>query len=75
MECSAHSDLFNALSHLSPDEYRSGDPFLRRIGAMLSKLCLYGVASRGVACNHSFSGTCTSMLTSGNTNFTHSIPR
>ena len=43
MECGALFDLFNALSHLSPDEYRTGKLLLTRIGAMLSKLCLQGV--------------------------------
>ncbi len=43
MECGALFDLFNALSHLSPDECRTGKLLLTRIGAMLSKLCLQGV--------------------------------
>jgi four helix bundle protein len=43
MECGALFDLFNALSHLSPDEYRTGKLLLTRIGARLSKLCLQGV--------------------------------
>ena len=43
MECGALFDLFNALTHLSPDEYRTGKLLLTRIGAMLSKLCLQGV--------------------------------
>ena len=42
MECGALFDLFNALGHLSPDEYRTGKLLLTRIGAMLSKLCLQG---------------------------------
>jgi hypothetical protein len=67
MECGALFGLFNALGHRSPDEYRSGKLLLTLIGAMLSKLCL-----QGVACAHHFSGTCTSMFTSENTNFTHS---
>jgi hypothetical protein len=54
-------DLLNALGHLSPDEYRPGKLLPARIGAMLSKLCL-----QGVACDRSFSGTFT---------FPHSIPR
>ena len=43
MECGALFDLFNALSHVSLDEYRAGKLLLTRIGAMLSKLCLQGV--------------------------------
>jgi hypothetical protein len=72
MEGGALFNLFNALPHLSPDEYRSGKLLLTRIGAMLYKLCL-----QGLACDHSFSGTfrCTRMFTSANNNFTHSIPR
>jgi hypothetical protein len=46
MECGALFDLFNPLSHLSPDEYRSGKLLLARIGTMLSKLCFHGVARR-----------------------------
>ncbi len=34
---------FNALTQLSPDDYRTGKLLLKRIGAMLSKLCLQGV--------------------------------
>ena len=41
MECGALFDLFNALSYVSPDEYRAGKCLLTRIAAMLSKkLCL-----------------------------------
>jgi four helix bundle protein len=39
-ECGALFDLFNALSHVSPDEYHAGKLLLTRTGAMLSKLCL-----------------------------------
>jgi len=42
MECGALFDLFKALSHVSPEEYRVGKHLLVRIGAMLSKLCLQG---------------------------------
>lgn len=40
MECGALFDLFNALGHFSPDEYRAGKLLITRIGAMLSKPCL-----------------------------------
>jgi four helix bundle protein len=40
MECGALFDLLNALSYVSPDEYRAGKRLLARIAAMLSKLCL-----------------------------------
>jgi hypothetical protein len=40
MECGALFDLLNALSYVSPDEYRAGKRLLTRIAAMLSKLCL-----------------------------------
>jgi four helix bundle protein len=43
MECGALFDLFNALSHVSPEEYHAGKLLLTRIGAMLSKLCLQPV--------------------------------
>jgi hypothetical protein len=73
MECGALFYLFNALSHLSRNEYRSGKLLLIRIGAMVSKLCL-----QCVACDDSFWGTFkfmfTSIFTSENTNFTHSKP-
>ena len=36
MECGALFDLFNAVSHVSPDEYRAGKLLLTRSGAMLS---------------------------------------
>jgi hypothetical protein len=79
MECAALSDLLSALGHPSPDECRAGELLLARIGAMLSKPCLQGVAGRGLACSHSFSGgfkfTCASIFTSGNANLAHSIPR
>ena len=38
MESGALFDLFNALSHVSPEEYRAGKLLLTRTGAMLSKL-------------------------------------
>ena len=34
----------NAVSHVSPDEYRAGKLLLTRSGALLSKLCLQGVS-------------------------------
>lgn len=40
MECGALFDLFHALNHVSPEEYRTGKRLLTRIAAMLSKLCL-----------------------------------
>ena len=40
MECGALFDLFNALDHVSREEYHSGKLLLTRVGAMLSKLCL-----------------------------------
>jgi hypothetical protein len=73
MECGALFDLCNALGNLSPDEYRAGKLLRTRIGAMLSKLCLLGRVTTLFRVRSTF--TCTSMFTSGNTNFTYSIPR
>ena len=42
IECGALLDLFQALNHISSDEYCAGKTLPTRIGAMLSKLCLHG---------------------------------
>ena len=39
MECGALFDLFNALNHVSPEEYRAGKHLLTRVAGMLSRLC------------------------------------
>ena len=43
MECGALFVLFNALGHVSSDEYRAGKLLLTRICVMLSELSLQGV--------------------------------
>lgn len=40
MECGALFDLFNALNHISSQEYRAGKLLLTRVASMLSRLCL-----------------------------------
>ena len=40
MECGALFDLFNALNHVSQEEYQTAKVLLTRVGAMLFKLCL-----------------------------------